>query len=210
MGLRDRLDGLLGSDAETGESDRTSSGERHRARERSRTSESEPPPAPTGGQSESASASSAGSSSAAAEQRRLADDLAGAWPGYDLEFSPASLERLDDLIADEFDGSPPGVDRESLRAESPPGVVPEGASFALGSGSATAELAAYFGEVFVRAHGGEWRSSGDRPQIEVRGGAGTAQLDPLPLVSAAVQGYVSLARVHDAVADDAGMDATAD
>lgn len=205
MGLRDRLDGLLGSDGETGESGRNSSGERRRARERSRTSESEPPPAPTSGRS----GSPASSSDSAAEQRRRADDLADDWPDYDLDGSPASLERLDDLIAAEFDGSPPDADRDALRAESPPGVVPEGASFALGSGGATAKLAAYFGEVFVRSHGGVWRANGDRPQIEVRGSAGTAELDPLPLVSAAIQGYVSLARVHDAVADDAGLDPTA-
>lgn len=83
---------------------------------------------------------------AAARARSFAAD----WPGYDLDFAPGSLARLDDLAAEEFG---------HLRGG-------EGATGELVE-AATA-FGAYLGEVLRRHHGGRWADR-DGPAVVLPG-----------------------------------------
>lgn len=136
-----------------------------------------------------------------------AESLAREWDDYDLDFSPASLVRLDDLVADHYDQSPPETDRETLAAESPPGGVPEGANLRIGTGAASGRIAAYAGEVYRRSHGAEWHDGDGSDVIVVEGDEGSVELEPELLASAAFAGHVSFARLHDTLAETVGLEA---
>lgn len=139
------------------------------------------------------------------ERAERAERIAAQGEEYDLDFTPASFARLDDLIAAVYDQSPDDVDRDELAAESPPGGVPEGASLRIGSGGATDQIAAYVGEVYRRSYGAEWHDGGAFDAIAISGANGTAELEPQMLTSAAFVGHVSFARTHEAVAADLGL-----
>ena len=68
-----------------------------------------------------------------------ARDLAEAWPAYDLDFSPASLERLDRIAEEEYERVTRAADVEEAA------VVTESRAFA-----------SYFGEVLRRNHDAGW------------------------------------------------------
>lgn len=91
-----------------------------------------------------------GDTDAATRLRESAEDLAERWPEYELDFSTASLERLQDLIAAEldaerFEGAELGdeTDQASMLLT----------AHAVGVGG-------YLGEVLRREHGGEWTDDG--------------------------------------------------
>lgn len=134
-----------------------------------------------------------------------AEGLAEEWPGYDLDFSPASLARLDDLVADEYDQSPGDVDRDELAAESPHGGVPEGANLRIGSGGAAGRMAAYVGEVYRRTYGAEWYDGDGFDVLVLEGDQGTVELEPAMLVSASLAGHVSFERLHGALDEQVGL-----
>lgn len=68
-----------------------------------------------------------------------ARELSEAWPGYDLDFSPESLERLDRIAEEEYERVTRAADVEEAA------VVSESHAFA-----------SYFGEVLRRNHDAGW------------------------------------------------------
>lgn len=141
-------------------------------------------------------------------QRDRAAELVDHWPEYDLDYSPASLAALDDLVADNYDASPNDVDRAERLSASPPGTLPEGATVRIGSGGEAARIAAYVGEVFCRTYRAVWVGDEATELLVVETASGNVELQPKMLVSGAFQGYVSFERLHDALADDHGLTAT--
>lgn len=134
------------------------------------------------------------------EYRALASELVDSWAGYDLDYTRDSLSRIDELVADHYDRTPEGVDRDARLSESPPGVVPEGATLTFGTGGATAKIAAYVGEVFSRTYGGGWREGEVFDSMVTEVAAGELEIDPEQLVNAAYDGYVSFERLHEKLA----------
>lgn len=137
--------------------------------------------------------------------RERADDLADGPHDYDLDFSPASLAALDGFVAANYDTSDADVDREERAAESPPGEVPQDAELRVGGGGRTAPIVAYLGEVFRRSYGGTWWEKGAFDVVVVETDAGRLEVEPELLVAAALPGYVSFERYHDAVAEEFGL-----
>lgn len=135
-----------------------------------------------------------------------AEGLAREFEDYDLDFSPGSFARLDALVADRYDQSPPEVDREALAAESPAGGVPEGANLRIGSGAASGRIAAYAGEVYRRSYGAAWHDGDGSDVLVVDGEGGSVELEPELLASASFAGHVSFARLHDTLAERIGLD----
>jgi hypothetical protein len=76
---------------------------------------------------------------AAEEFACQAEEFAGAWPGYDLDFSPGSLEQLDTIAEEEYQRVTRAADVEEAA------VVTESHGFA-----------SYFGEVIRRNHDAGW------------------------------------------------------
>ncbi len=138
-------------------------------------------------------------------QRELAAELVDRWSGYELDYSPASLAALDALVADEYDESPGGVDRDARIRESPPGELPEDASVRVAGGGDDARIAAYLGEVFCRSYRAVWRSDPALDAVAVAVDSGRAEFQPAALVGGAFQGHVSFERFHDALAEDHGL-----
>jgi len=134
-----------------------------------------------------------------------AEALAAEHPDYDLDFTPASFARLDDLVAEAYDQSPDGVDRDVLAAESPPGGVPEGASLRIGQGGAAGRIAAYAGEVYRRTYTAEWHDGDGVDVLVVHGVEGSVELEPAMLASASFAGHVSFDRLHGALAEQVGL-----
>lgn len=143
---------------------------------------------------------------AAEAYRERADELADGPHDYDLDFSPASLADLDDFVAANYDTSDEEVDRAERAGESPPGEVPQDADLHVGGGSRTAPLVAYLGETFRRSYGGTWWEKGAFDVVVVETDAGRLEVEPELLVAAALPGYVSFERYHDAVAEEFGLD----
>lgn len=143
---------------------------------------------------------------AAEAYRERADELANGPHDHDLDFSPASLGDLDDFVAVNYDTADDDVDREERVAESPPGEVPQDADLRVGSGSRTAPIVAYLGEVFRRSYDGTWWEKGAFDVVVVETDAGRLEVEPELLVAAALPGYVSFERYHDDVAEEFGLD----
>jgi len=80
--------------------------------------------------------------------REQAEELAEFWEAYDLDFSPASLARLDRLLADQSDEA--GRMRIELEDGRTATVVPIAAS-----------TACYFASVLVRSYGAAWVADDD-------------------------------------------------
>jgi len=111
----------------------------------------------------------------AARARSFAAD----WPGYDLDFAPGSLARLDDLAAEEFG---------HLR----------GGEEATGElvGAATA-FGAYLGEVLRRHHGGRWADR-DGPAVVLPGREDEeVDVDVIRIAATRLVGDGSFAALYD-------------
>ena len=136
------------------------------------------------------------------EYAAAAEELAERWSGYDLDFSPASLARLDDLVADHFDYAPEDVDRESAGALE---TLPAGATLRTVAGEETDRVAGYVAEVFRRNADGAWRETPDGEVFVVEGADGSAELDATTFVSAAFSGHVSFAAAYESLAGEIGL-----
>lgn len=132
------------------------------------------------------------------EYREKAKELVEAWPAYDLDYSPESLAKVDDLIADNYDMSPDDVDREKRLSEGPPGGVPEGANVTVGTGAATTQIAAYVGELFSREYGAEWYA-GAFDSIVIETTEQTIEFEPEYTVNFAYHGWISFEKLHGAL-----------
>ncbi|WP_226011383.1 hypothetical protein [Halomicrobium salinisoli] len=103
----------------------------------------------------------------------LAAKLSVDRPDYELDRTPASLARLDALLADAEDGDAPPIER----------------------------LAAYYGDALVGHLGGEWaRFDDEGGVVTLSGPAGRMAVDPERVAEACLDG-ASFARHVDAVAD---------
>lgn len=104
--------------------------------------------------------------------RERAESFAADWPDYALDFSPASLTRLDELADAEFDHLAGETDptQELLEAAVP--------------------LGAYFGEVVVRTDGARWVDR-DGPVVVVTGEDGDVGTDVLQTAAGCVAGELS-------------------
>jgi hypothetical protein len=96
--------------------------------------------------------------------RAEAEDLVGYWSGYDLDYRPPSLARLDSLTERQC------VRSDYVRTETDAG---EAVAFR----PAAAGSACYFGEVLVRAYGGTWTESADGWAVVVEGPDGRTVVD---------------------------------
>jgi hypothetical protein len=116
----------------------------------------------------------------AGELAAAADAFVADWPEYDLDGTPESLARLDDLVA--------AVDPETL---------------------SVAGVGAYFGRVFVDSYGGEWDGT-DEVGWVVGLPDGTdpdpAMLVLPPILRDCLDGEDTFAAVHDAALDRTGTD----
>lgn len=81
------------------------------------------------------------------EMAAKATEFAATWDTYDLDFSPASLSRLDELVATEFDH------REFATVP----LYETGGDESMVLTARSLEAGAYLTEVFRREVGGEWR-----------------------------------------------------
>jgi len=118
---------------------------------------------------------------AAQRLREGAEDLADRWPGYDLDFSIESLERLEDLLEAE-------VDRERFEG------VELGDETDQESMLLTAHVvgvAGYLAEVLRRQSGAEWADQG-RMVLVVEHGDSRTRIDPIEVAIASVRGTGSL------------------
>lgn len=140
------------------------------------------------------------------KRRDRANRFAQTQQDYDLDFSPASLSELDDLIADVFDRSPDDVDREQRISQSPPGSVPQEASLHVGADDPTSDVAAYVGEVYRRTYDAKWQYGQQLDSLHLDGPGGSVTLEPQVLASAAFDGYVSFERLHDHVVTELDLE----
>lgn len=113
--------------------------------------------------------------------------LAGEFPGYDLDYTQTSLERLDRLVAAEFD------DWNLADAEF------EGATDAdsLVLTARATEAGGYLAEVFRRTFEGHWRP--DELEFVVEGRTSEATLDPVGIAVACLRGEGSFAATYRAI-----------
>jgi len=127
-----------------------------------------------------------------------AKGFAATWPGYDLDFTPKSLERLDRLVSEEYatddvpevvlDGS--GVDDSYLTAR----IV---------------ETGGYFAAVLRRSVGGEWRE-GESLTFVIEGRRGETRLDPVAIAADCFRGEESFAAAYADVRNSVGASGTGD
>lgn len=121
-----------------------------------------------------------------------AEDLVSGWPAYELDYSVDSLERLDDLVATEFD-RPAFADAEI-------GSTDDEASIVLTAH--TVNAGAYFGEVLRRATDATWHhSDAEGLRVAARSGEGHTLVDPIGLAENCIAGDSSFAGVYDAVCE---------
>lgn len=111
-----------------------------------------------------------------------AEALAAQWPAYDLDFSPASLSRLDELLDAELSPSQHTI-----------------YEFRLG---------AYLGEVLVRTHGARWTPTDEAGWVvEIADDPGDATViefdDP---VRNGLRGDVPFAEAYERLASDLGLE----
>lgn len=126
--------------------------------------------------------------------------LVAAWPEKRLNYTPESLERLDDLLEDVYD-------LEAGEAAESDAIVPEDVDLGVPDGIELQAFAGYVGEVFVRNYDAEWRQQDDqRPVIVVEGSQATAEINPVRLVAAIFGGDLSFGEVHEHVVTEAGIE----
>ncbi|MBV0902374.1 ICP22 family protein [Haloarcula salina] len=132
-----------------------------------------------------------------AEHAETAVDFADFWGERDLDFTPASLSRLDDLVAEEWDderfaettfGSEDSFDDRAFT-------------------SVVTELGSYFGEVLVRHLDGEWTADTDHDAAVVVGGTDARFAVPVSDVAiTSLRERPVFGRSYDALLSDLGRD----
>jgi hypothetical protein len=115
--------------------------------------------------------------------------LAGEFPAYDLDYTPASLERLDRLVAAEFD--------HWTLADAELGGATDADSLVL-TARAT-EAGGYLAEVFRREFDGRWTP--DALEFVVEGRSSEATLDPVGIAARCLRGDGSFAATYRAIDD---------
>lgn len=121
------------------------------------------------------------------ELREDAAAFAATWPGYDLDYSPESLQRLDDLVADEYE-TDADTDTEFLTDRA-------------------AEAGGYFAEVLYRTLGAEWVAE-PAPEIVVEGRVDQKQLDPVSLAISCFEGRSSFASTYATIQRELSLSVT--
>ncbi len=118
-----------------------------------------------------------------------ADDFVASFPGYDLDYSGASLARVDEIVAQELSGG------QFEGAEV--GAMDDEASILLTA--KVVEAGAYFAEVFRRTTDADWHYPEEGgPQIELPGQAADARIDPVGVAEKCVAGDGSFAGHYQA------------
>ncbi|MFB6180065.1 MAG: hypothetical protein ABEI77_10115 [Halorientalis sp.] len=123
------------------------------------------------------------------EIREDAVAFAATWPGHDLDFSPESLARLDNLVAEEY----PADDVPDVRLS---------AATAADTGYLAArviEAGGYFAEVLRRTVGGRWDESDDGLAFVVSGQAGEQRVDPAAVATECFRGEDSFEARYAAI-----------
>jgi hypothetical protein len=113
--------------------------------------------------------------------RAGAEDLADRWPDYDLDFSTASLERLEELLADELEDG--RFDDVELGDET------DGDSLLLTAHAVG--VGGYLAEVLRREHDADWVTDG-RLIVVVEAGEQRHEIDPIEAAVDAIRGERSL------------------
>ncbi|WP_424017270.1 hypothetical protein ACOZ4N_15490 [Halorientalis pallida] len=126
-----------------------------------------------------------------AELADNAEAFAATYPGYDLDFSPDSLERLDRLVTAEYD---PETFADFDLAD-------PGSQFQL---DRVTEAGGYFALVIEGTVGGEWERTDDGLQFVVEGANGVARLDPLGVAAGCFRDDDSFAATYAAIRDRLG------
>ncbi len=127
--------------------------------------------------------------------REQAEELAAFWDDYELDFSPASLARLDELLADQSGET--GRMRIELDDGRTATVVPIAAS-----------TACYFASVLVRSYGAAWVEDEDyrwAVAVETPDG-GEVRLNPFGIAHDGVSDAPRFAVTHDALVVEVGLD----
>jgi len=134
------------------------------------------------------------------EYADTAVEFADFWGEHDLDFSPASLSRLDDLVDSQWDderfaettfGSDASFDDRAFT-------------------SVVRELGGYFGEVLVRHLDGEWTDETDHEAAVVVGGSGGQFAVPVfDVAKTSLRKQAVFGRSYDALLDDLGRDGPA-
>ncbi|MFY4811262.1 hypothetical protein ACOJIV_00930 [Haloarcula sp. AONF1] len=132
-----------------------------------------------------------------ADHADTAVEFADFWGEHDLDFSPASLSRLDDLVDAEWDderfaettfGSDASFDDRAFT-------------------SVVRELGGYFGEVLVRQLDGEWSDETDHEAAVVVGGpAGQFAVPVFQVAITSLRKQAVFGRSYDALLEDLGRD----
>ncbi|WP_336001436.1 hypothetical protein [Halorientalis halophila] len=117
-----------------------------------------------------------------------AEAFAATYPGYDLDFSPDSLSRLDELVAEEYDAA--AFAGFSLDAPNSQFQIDR-----------VTEAGGYFALVIEATVGGEWERTEEGLQFVVEGATGVARLDPLGVAAGCFRGDDSFAATYAAIRD---------
>ncbi len=127
--------------------------------------------------------------------REQATELADFWGSYDLDFTPASLPRLDALLADQRESA--GHMRVELDDGRTATVAPIAAS-----------TACYFAETMRRAYDADWVADEDyRWALAVpTPGGGEVRLNAFGIASDGLTDAPRFAVVHDALVAEVGLD----
>lgn len=135
-----------------------------------------------------------------ADHADTAVEFADFWGEHDLDFSPASLSRLDDLVDAEWDderfaettfGSDASFDDRAFT-------------------SVVRELGGYFGEVLVRHLDGEWTDQTEHEAAVVVGGpAGQFAVPVFEVAITSLRKQAVFGRSYDALLDDLGREGPA-
>ncbi|MDT3434072.1 hypothetical protein [Haloarcula sp. 1CSR25-25] len=135
-----------------------------------------------------------------ADHADTAVEFAAFWGEHDLDFSPASLSRLDDLVDAEWDD-----DRFAETAFGSDASFDDRAFT-----SVVRELGGYFGEVLVRRLGGEWTDGTDHEAAVVVGGpSGQFAVPVFEVAITSLRKQAVFGRSYDALLEDLGRDGPA-
>lgn len=131
-------------------------------------------------------------SSVIADLETRAEAFARAWPEYDLDFSRASLDRLDELARAEFDSEvSQNRGNRSVNDESALAVT----EYTISTGS-------YFAEVFRRSTDADWGESDEGDlRLAFPGGLGDTSVDPMEVAERCLRGRDSFAARYDTVVE---------
>jgi len=147
----------------------------------------------TEGASESGGETPAGGGAAPAAAAR---EFAAEWPGRDLDFTPESLARLDDLVDAEWDA-------ERFRGAELDGDAEADRAFT----ALVHRLGSYYGEVLVRHRDGAWVDDDELGTVvELPDGDDAAVSNVYRVAADRLTGAAAFASRFDAVVDEVGGD----